>query len=190
MGSSARADRASLGRAIHDLHARLGSIRMAVTAVAALELDAETEASMLTTASEESVRAAAELSAIGALTTCLLDGPGEVGAHDVAAELEAAAEAARLAGFEIDVTADGPALAAVPLTAFRTVAPSLLRLASGAGGSVTASVHRLGDRVHVLFRRDGEDTEAMPPVGLALVDAIGARPEPPDGLLQLSWASA
>ena len=52
--------------------ARLGDFRVAVSAVASLDLDPGTRAEMLSTATDESVRASAELATLGALATCLL----------------------------------------------------------------------------------------------------------------------
>src|SRR5258708_34378036 len=90
----------SLAGAIHNLQARLGSIRIALTAVIGLDLDPDTRALMLTTASEESVRASAELAAIGALATCVMN-PVEAAPCDAAAALRDAADAARIAGLDV-----------------------------------------------------------------------------------------
>ena len=93
-------DKTSIAGAIHDLQARLGSIRIAVTAVVGLDLDDETESMMLTSAAEESVRASAELACVGALTKCLLD-ESEPVPCDLAAALDQAVEAARLADLDV-----------------------------------------------------------------------------------------
>lgn len=149
---------------------------MAVTAVAGLELDAETRSFMLTTASEESVRAAAELAGLAALTTCLLDS-SDVVSCDLASALTDAADSARLAGLEVDLSADGPVLAHVRVASLRAVLPALIRLVGGTGGAVGGSAVVEGDRVHVRLRRQGPDTEELPPVAGYLVDELGARRE-------------
>lgn len=166
----------SLARAIHDLHARLGSIRMAVTAVAGLELDAETRSAMLTTASEESVRAAAELGGLAALTTCLFD-HSDLAPCDVAGALVDAADSARLAGLDVALSTNGPVMAQVRVARLRAVLPALIRLVGGAGGGVRGSAVVEGDRVHVHLRRHGLDDEDLPPVARYLVDELGARHE-------------
>ena len=180
---------ASLAGAIHDLHARLGSIRMAVTAVAGLELDAETRSFMLTTASEESVRAAAELAGLGALMTCLLD-QSDVASCDVAAAFADAAEAAHLAGLAVDVLTNGPLLVDVRVARLRAVLPALIRLVGGAGGGVGGVVVVEGDRVHVQLRRHGPDSEDLPPIAAYLVDVLGAQRESYDEGLAFSVTSS
>jgi hypothetical protein len=158
---------APLAGAIHDLQARLGSIRIAVTAVAGLDLDEETRREMLTSASDESMRASAELSGVSALATCLLDdSPDEECELDPA--LQAAADSARLAGLDVSVVgADGVSVT-VSRERLTYSLPALLRLAGGAGKTVRASVGTDG------LLLEGDDTDALPPVAGYLVDALGA----------------
>ena len=156
-----------LAGAIHDLQARLGSIRIAVTAVAGLDLDEETRHDMLTSASEESVRASAELAGVSALATCLLDDSAPEQC-DVGAALQDAAGAARLAGLDIEVRADGDFVATVSAVRLAAVLPALLRLVGGAGKAVRATV--TADGVSV----DGDDTEPLPPIARYLVEQLGA----------------
>jgi hypothetical protein len=158
---------AALAGAIHDLQARLGSIRIAVTAVAGLDLDKETRDDMLTSASDESLRASAELAAISALATCLLDDtpPQEC---DVRAALDQAADATRLAGLVVDVHATDAPPARVSPDRLGVVLPALLRLAGGAGKRVDASL------TATTLTINGDDTEALPAVAGYLVDQLGA----------------
>jgi hypothetical protein len=169
----------ALRGAVHDLHARLGSIRIAVTAVAGLDLDAETRTSMLNSASDEAVRASAELTCVAALATCLLD-TSDVAPCDVAAALHVAADAARLAGFE--VTFDAPndvMMASARVARLRSVLPALVRLVGGTGKAVTASAVMNAARVHVHLRRTGtdRDPERLAAVAGYLVEQLGARHE-------------
>jgi hypothetical protein len=158
---------APLAGAIHDLQARLGSIRIAVTAVAGLDLDEQTRHEMLTSASDESVRASAELACVSALATCLLDDspPEEC---DITAALQTASEAARLAGLDIEIHAEGAARASVSPTRLAAVLPALLRLVGGAAKAVRVNVAGGG----ITF--DGDDTEALPPIAGYLVEQLGA----------------
>jgi hypothetical protein len=158
---------APLAGAIHDLQARLGSIRIAVTAVAGLDLDEETRRDMLTSASDESVRASAELAGVSALATCLLDdSPPEQ--CDIAAALRTAAEAARLAGLGTEVHADGAVLTTVSPARLAAVLPALLRLVAGAAKAVRVSAAPDG------VRFAGDDSEALPPIAGYLVAHLGA----------------
>ena len=156
-----------LAGAIHDLQARLGSIRIAVTAVAGLDLDEETEHEMLTSASDESMRASAELSGVSALATCLLDDstPEEC---DVHAALVAAADNARLGGLVIDVDGGEGVTTTVRRARLEAALPALLRLAGGAGKHVHATV---ADGAVVL---EGDDTEAVAPIAGYLIGEVGA----------------
>ena len=156
-----------LAGAIHDLQARLGSIRIAVTAVAGLDLDEETRRDMLTSASDESMRASAELAGVSALATCLLDdsSPEECDMH---AALVAAADNARLAGLDIEVKGTEGVMTTVRRERLEVALPALLRLAGGAGKNVHASVDADG----VVLA--GDDTEALPNIAGYLVDQVGA----------------
>jgi hypothetical protein len=176
-GEQASTGQASLAAAIHDLHARLGSIRIAVTAVAGLELDIETRNEMLNSASDESVRASAELAAIAALTTCLLD-DSEPAPCDVAVALSTAAQAARLVGIEVAGASNEPhAIAPARAARLDAVLLALIRLVGGTSRSVAASATIEGERLLVRLRRQGEapDPEKLPPVAGYLVDQLGAR---------------
>ena len=166
----------ALAGAIHDLQARLGSIRIAVSAVAGLDLDAETRSEMLTSASEESVRASAELVGIGALAACALDA-SESEQCDIAEALQNASETARLAGLDIDARVDGPAVIDGRAGCLQVVLPALIRLAAGAGKELGASVTTEGGEVQLRFERRGDtaDPEALPPVVDYLLDVIGGK---------------
>ncbi len=156
---------ASLSGAIHDVQARLGSIRIAVTAVAGLDLDAETRHDMLTNASDESLRASAELAGVSALATCLLDG-GAAEPCDVAAAVETAAEVARLGGLDVRVEiSDPPSISARPDSLAAALA-ALLRIVGGAGKQVAVRVATDGIDVR------GADTEVLPPITGYLVEAL------------------
>ncbi|MEY2419782.1 MAG: hypothetical protein QOG90_2462 [Actinomycetota bacterium] len=158
---------APLAGAIHDLQARLGSIRIAVTAVAGLDLDEETRREMLTSASDESVRASAELAGVSALATCLLDNsPTEP--CDLAAALQSAADAARLAGLAVDLQTDGATMATVSPARLQAVMPALLRLVGGAAKAVRATA------TPEALSFDGDDTEPLPPIVGYLIDHLGA----------------
>jgi hypothetical protein len=149
------------------LQARLGSIRIAVTAVAGLDLDEELRNDMLLSASEESVRASAELAGISALTTCLLDDapPQEC---DVGAALSVAADTARLAGLSVDIQAtDTPAVRVSP-ERLSVVLPALLRLVGGAGARVEVSLGADG------LALAGSDPEPIAAIAGHLVDQLGS----------------
>ena len=161
------ASNAALARAIHDLQARLGSIRIAVTAVAGLDLDEETRREMLTSASEESVRASAELTAIGALATCLLD-PAPASECDVREAAQSAAATARLGGLDVYVHDDDNVTAPVDPERMALVLASLMRVVGGAGTEVRV---RVGAHGVVL---DGNDTEAVPAIAYALAEQLGS----------------
>jgi hypothetical protein len=149
------------------LQARLGSIRIAVTAVAGLVLDEETRNEMLASASEESVRASAELAGVSALATCLLD-DSAAEPCDLGAALQAAADSARLAGLDVSIAgAEGVSVQASRVR-LEYALPALLRIAGGAGKTVRVEVS--GDGVVLA----GDDTEAIPPIAGYLVDALGA----------------
>jgi hypothetical protein len=157
---------ASLAGAIHDLQARLGSIRIAVTAVAGLDLDEETRKEMLTSASDESVRASAELAAVSALATCLLDRAASEEC-DVSAALEAASDAARLAGLDIEIDTHAKPVVTVSAERLAVALPALLRVVGGAGKAVRVTVTEDG------IAMAGEDTEPLPPIAGYLVDQLG-----------------
>ena len=164
----------ALSGAIHDLQARLGSIRIAVTAVAGLDLDAETRNEMLTSASDESVRASAELAGIGALALWALD-PSEPVACDLTAALRDAAETARLAGIDVEVSGEAATIQAKEARIPATLT-ALIRLVAGAGKHVRIACTVDGDEVRVAFERCGDDadSEVLPPVAGYLLDALGA----------------
>lgn len=180
----------SLSGAIHDLQARLGSIRIAVTAVAGLDLDEETRNEMLTSASEESVRAASELAGVSALAACALDatGPERV---DLAASLRDAAAAARLAGLMVELPDDVAAAAHASAARVRVVVPALIRIVAGAGKHVNATATVAGERATVRLSRTGDDadTENLPALADYLVEQIGGRREPGDSALEF-WLPA
>jgi hypothetical protein len=180
-------EKTSIAGAIHDLQARLGSIRIAVTAVAGLDLDAETRTMMLNSAAEESVRASAELACVGALTKCFLD-QSDPGPCDVAAALDAAAEAARMAGLDVRLDSGGTAIAHTRLPRLEAALPALIRLVSGAGNGVVASVAADAERVEVAIRRDGPDTEVLPPIAGYLVNELGGQRATDDDGVTFSWA--
>lgn len=181
---------ASLSKAIHDLQARLGSIRIAVSAVAELDLDEPTRNEMLTSASEESVRASAELSGISALTACLLDGSG-VTRCDVAATILEAVDSARLAGLTIEVSGDAKATSEVNEVRLRAAVPALLRLVAGAGKQLRVSISA-GDGVTVRFDRTGDDAdpETLPPVVDYLLAEMAAKRVDSDAGLAFSLPQA
>jgi len=161
------AKNASLAGAIHDLQARLGSIRIAVTAVAGLDLDEETRREMLTSAGEESARASAELSGVSALAQSLLDAslPEDC---DLGGALQAAADSARLAGLDVEITgADGVVISARKAR-LELALPALLRLVGGAGKRVRVEV---ADNTITLT---GDDTEPVAPVTGYLVNELDA----------------
>jgi hypothetical protein len=165
------------------LNARLGSILIAVSAVAELDLDAETRTSMLTTAAEETTRAAGELAGIAALTACALD-ESSSDRCDLTEALAVATATARLFGIEVD-TADIKAESVVANPArVDAVLPALLRLVAGASKAVDVRVFPEAGRTHVhLARHDIEtDPEAIPPVAGYLIEELGARAEDSDGL--------
>lgn len=176
-------EKTSLAGAIHDLQARLGSIRIAVTAVAGLDLDDETQSMMLTSAADESVRASAELACIGALARCLLD-RSDPAPCDIAAALNDAAESARMAGLDVQTTVpplgERAAMAHAQVTRLTPVLSALMRLVSGAGNAVVVSAAPDGDRVRLSIRRTGLDTEALPPVAGYLVDVLGGERDADD----------
>lgn len=190
VGGRSVALNASLSGAIHDLQARLGSIRIAVSAVAELDLDDHTRNEMLTSASEESVRASAELSGISALTACLLDGSAATRC-DVAATVLDAVDTARLAGLTIEVSAVGQATADVNEHRLRVALPALLRLVAGAGKQLRTSVAG-EDVVTVRIDRAGDDAdqESLPPVVDYLLDELGARRLDAGAGLAFSFPSA
>jgi hypothetical protein len=158
---------AELAGAIHDLQARLGSIRIAVTAVAGLDLDEETRRDMLDSASDESMRASAELAGVSALATCLLDdSPDEECELDTA--LQAAADSARLAGLDVSVVGADGVTVTVSRERLTYALPALLRLVGGAGKTVRAVIE--GDELVLA----GDDTDAVAPVAGYLVEALGA----------------
>lgn len=165
----------SLAGAIHDLQARLGSIRIAVSAVAGLDLDAETRTEMLTSASEESVRASAELVGVGALTACALDTSASERC-DVAAVVTEAADTARLAGLRIEARVDGPAIVEGHMARLHVALPALVRLVAGAGKDVDASVTSDATEVRIHLERTGDeaDREQLPPIVDYLIAEIGA----------------
>jgi hypothetical protein len=156
-----------LAGAIHDLQARLGSIRIAVTAVAGLDLDEETRREMLNSASDESVRASAELAGVSALATCLLD-DSTAEECDVHAAVVAAADNARLAGLDIEVTGSTAVTANVRRARLEAALPALLRIAGGAGKSVRATIENTG------IVLEGDDPEPLPPIAGYLVGEVGA----------------
>jgi hypothetical protein len=158
---------ASLAGAIHDLQARLGSIRIAVTAVAGLDLDEETRNEMLTSASDESVRASAELAGVSALTTCLLDDSASEPC-DVVAALQAATDTARLGGLDIHVDAQANPTTTASKERLAVVLPALLRLVGGAGKEVRVTVTADG------VAMAGDDSEPVPAIAGYLVAELGA----------------
>ena len=176
-----------LSGAVHDLNARLGSILMAVSAVAELELDAETRTSMLTTAAGETIRASAEVAAIVALTFCALD-DSETAACDLAAALSTAANTVRLHGIEVDTTATVPAVVGANAKRMDAVLPPLLRIVAGASKCVEARLLLDDDRVRVQLARGnpGQDPEPLPPVVRTLIEQLDARSEASDGSA-FSW---
>jgi hypothetical protein len=155
------------------LQARLGSIRIAVTAVTGLELDTETRNEMLTSASEEAVRASAELAGIGALAELAIsDSP--MTTCDLDTALRSGVDAAKLAGLDIDARGNaGNAFAREDRLG--AVFAALIRIVGGAGKSVdiTATVCD-GRAVVAITRRADADTEAVPPLVDYLAAAIGA----------------
>lgn len=157
----------ALAGAIHDLQARLGSIRIAVTAVAGLDLDNQTRNEMLTSASDESVRASAELAGVSALATCLLDASAPEQC-DLVAALDAAADTARLAGLDVTVDASGATTVLVRRERLQVVLPALLRIAAGAGKAVHVTVTADELAVH------GADEEPLPPIAHYLVEQLDA----------------
>lgn len=162
-----------------------------MTAVAGLDLDAETRSSMLTSASEESVRASAELAAIGALAACALDN-SDVDQCDLNITLREAADIARLTGIDIDVAETGAAVAPARPERVRVVFPALLRLVAGAGRHVRATTVVDGGEVRVRIERYGDDADAepLPPVVDHLVAELGAGRVADDGALTLSFGVA
>jgi len=104
---------------------------------------------------------------VSALATCLLDdSPDEQ--CDLGTALQAAADSARLAGLDVFVHgADGRSVTASRERLTYSL-PALLRLVGGAGKTVRVDV---GPDGIVLA---GDDTEAVPPLGGYLVDALGA----------------
>jgi hypothetical protein len=181
-------DKTSIAGAIHDLQARLGSIRIAVTAVVGLDLDEETESMMLTSAAEETVRASAELACVGALMKCFLD-ESEPAACDIAAALDEAAQAARMANLDVRTAANGGATVNAATARLQAGLPALIRLVSGAGNAVVASVTPDGDRIRLSIRREGPDAEALPPIAGYLVDALGGEFEADDEGVTFSLAA-
>jgi hypothetical protein len=180
----------SLAGAIHDLHARLASIRIAVSAVAGLDLDEDTRSSMLNSASEESARAAAELSAVGALVRCVLDDTDPTSC-DLGALLHDAAATARLSGLDVDCQAHAAQVHA-RTSRIEFVLPALIRVVAGAGREVAVHASTDADRVVVRVersRRDG-DTELLPAVTGYLVDEIGAQPDTIERSVVFSFESA
>lgn len=176
-----------LSGAVHDLNARLGSILMAVSAVAELDLDEETRTSMLTTAAGETIRASAEVAAIVALTVCALDG-SEAGTCDFAASLSTAANTVRLHGIEVGTAATAPAVVRASAERVDAALPPLLRIVAGASKCVETDVRHDDDRVHVQLSRGNpeNDPEPLPPVVRTLVEQLGARAEASDGSA-FSW---
>jgi hypothetical protein len=122
---------------------------------------------MLNSASDESMRASAELAGVSALATCLLDDSPDDHC-ELGTALQAAADSARLAGLDVSVEgADGLSVRASRERLTYSL-PALLRLVGGAGKKVRVQV---GEEGIVLT---GDDTESLPPVAGYLVDALGA----------------
>jgi len=184
-------ERPSIAGAIHDLQARLGSIRIAVTAVAGLELDEQTRNDMLTSASDESVRASAEVAGIGALAELSIN-PTAAAARDIGAALREAADTATLAG--IEVTVDAPdAFGRASGERLAAVFGALMRIVCGAGKQI--GVVATSDQSHVTVRieRRGADadTGTLPAIAGYLVDAIGAtRVDDDDQVLAFGFEAA
>jgi hypothetical protein len=164
---------------IHALHARLGSIHIAVTAVTELGLDGEPRDEMLTTAADESVRAAAELSAIGSLVTCVLATEEETQCN-VAAVIRDVATTARLGGRTVEIATldDGTVLAGPE--ALRDALSSLLAVVAGPGGAGTLSVETTADAVIVRISPASHRGDELPAVVGNLVSALGGQPQPTD----------
>lgn len=155
----------------------MGSIRIAVTAVASLDLDAETRTDMLTSAADESVRASAEVAAIGAYAHLLL-APESRAQTDVTAAVHDAAAMARLAG--LDVSVSGPDGATALAASSHAALPTLIRLVAGATKRVSITISLDAERVWLQF--DADENDALPPVADALIAAIGATREAAAGL--------
>jgi hypothetical protein len=176
-------ERPSIAGAIHDLQARLGSIRIAVTAVVGLDLDEQTRTEMLTSAADEAMRASGELAGIGALAELSIN-PCEPVARDIGAAVREAADTAKLAGLAVDVTAD----TAVGLACgerLPAVFSSLMRIVGGAGKHIGVVVTTDQHHVTVSIERRGDDADAetLPPIVGYLVTAIGATRDEDDRAL-------
>lgn len=183
-------ERRGLGSAVHDLHARLGSINIAVTAVTELGLDGDLRDQMLTTASEEVVRASAELACIGALAACLVDHLDSERV-DLGALITDVTEVARLSGLDAKVigTQPGATVWAAGETLRRSFA-ALLRMVAGHEGGVEVEMLSAPGEVALRLARIGSDSEALPAVVAALVEAIGARVDATDSELRFAFEVA
>lgn len=158
---------ASLAEAIHDLQARLGSIRIAVTAVLGLDLDADTRNDMLMSASNEALRASAELAAIGALAACT---PDRITVA-VSEALHTSARVAQLGGVEVEVVVADGSVSVAPQ--FEAGLAALLRVVSGAGAAVRIAAATGTETVGMRLDRIGGDAGPLPAVAASLAVALG-----------------
>jgi hypothetical protein len=113
------------------------------------------------------MRASAELSGVSALAQCLLD-DSEDATCALDDALQAAADSARLAGIDVQVTgAEGVVVTASPAR-LGLALPALVRLVGGAGKTVRVCVD--GDTITF----EGDDTEPVAPVAGYLVTELDA----------------
>lgn len=177
--------------AVHDLQTRLGSVHIAITAVCDLDFEPKTQAEMLETASEETLRASAEVGAIANLASCLLDDT-EPAARDIAGELIDVVELCRLTGLDAQVVSSVPAVVRTADKPLHGALESLVRVVAGVGRHLTASVEVVDDRAVVSLVGDvtNGDGDGVPQVATFLVAALGGRVEPADIGLSFSMALA